>query len=282
MATGIVRYPGSKSKLVRHILSRFPAEISTELWGRISPGWEYREPFVGSGAVARDVIPRLHGNQQAWINDIDRGIVSIWSMIQKNSQGLIERMIAAEPSAEKYRECKRLDGAMNDQEVVALRKIILHQTSFSGLGFMSGGPLGGKDQDNAEYPVNCRWNPERLGGIYRELHETLNRVKVRITNVSYEKLIEGAGENVFLYCDPPYYEKGPQLYKFAFKDEDHVQLAGMLRDTKAQWVLSYDDHPFIRDLYSWARFKVLRVTSTVAQVKVSKRPKNKEVLITPC
>lgn len=91
-------------------------------------------------------------------------------------------------------------------------------------------------------------------------------------------------ETCFIYLDPPYYDKGPELYKFSMSHDDHVRLANALRNCKASWVLSYDDTKVIRELYSWAKFIELRAFEnmkyTIATQVGGQRPKNKEVAIT--
>ena len=59
----------------------------------------------------------------------------------------------------------------------------------------------------------------------------------------------GAG-NVFIYIDPPYYEKGANLYMNYYKDRDHERLSMKVRDLKGPWVLSYDNHEFIVRMYN--------------------------------
>ena len=61
---------------------------------------------------------------------------------------------------------------------------------------------------------------------------------------------------------------------------EHAELARLLRDTVADWRLSYDDCQEIRDLYSWADFKELEIRDTNA-VTDKQRPKNRELLISP-
>jgi len=54
----------------------------------------------------------------------------------------------------------------------------------------------------------------------------------------------------FVYIDPPYYLQGKKLYRHSYTDQDHVALAAFIRAQGYPWLLSYDDHPRIRDLYS--------------------------------
>ena len=89
-----------------------------------------------------------------------------------------------------------------------------------------------------------------------------------------------ARENCLLYLDPPYYVKGGQLYAHNMSHDEHVELASLLHGVAADWRLSYDDCQEVRDLYSWAGFEELEIRYTNA-VTDKKRPKNKELLISP-
>jgi DNA adenine methylase len=54
----------------------------------------------------------------------------------------------------------------------------------------------------------------------------------------------------FVYVDPPYYMQGKKLYRHSYVDADHTALAKFIRSERYPWLLSYDDHPKIRELYS--------------------------------
>ena len=153
--------------------------------------------------------------------------------------------------------------------------------SISGFGAMSGGPLGGKHQSNAAYPVNCRWNPECLKRHLVRCHKLFSKFScLNITCLDFQEVLSSP-DDPFAYLDPPYIAKGPQLYKYSMSDDDHRRLSQVVRGLNYPWVLSYDDHPMTRDLYSWASFSELTVTYTNATHANGNRPKNKEVVICP-
>ena len=54
-----------------------------------------------------------------------------------------------------------------------------------------------------------------------------------------------------LYCDPPYFERGDWLYSHKMTLANHLRLSHLLR-TARRWLLTYDDSPAVRGLYSWA------------------------------
>lgn len=278
----LIRYPGSKEKLTDSIWKEFPAQIGLELWSE-TMAWEYREPFFGAGAIGFKVLTKLAKRCPVWLNDIDPGMHALWTTVRDDPDAMIDLMADFSPSAELFYLFKSEDGRTDiPLAEMGFRKLALHRMSFSGLGFMAGGPIGGKDQENANYKVGCRWNPEAMKEEIRLLSHRLNRfARWRFTCQDFAALIEDAPRDCFIYLDPPYYKKGQELYKYPMDHAEHARLADLLRNTEATWVLSYDDHPVIRGLYSWATIEEILITYTCPTSKDGTRPKNHEIIITP-
>ena len=53
-----------------------------------------------------------------------------------------------------------------------------------------------------------------------------------------------------MYIDPPYYMQGRKLYRHHYTDSDHETLAKYITAQGYPWLVSYDDHPRIRELYA--------------------------------
>jgi DNA adenine methylase len=278
----LLRYPGSKEKLIDIIWPRFPESMVHELWSNALT-WEYREPFFGGGAVGLDILKRLSPKCSVWINDIDPGVIALWESIRNVPDDLVRLVSQFEPTSEAFYRFRNEDGDSTlPQTEAGFRKLALHRISFSGLGAKAGGPIGGKDQDGAKYTVGCRWNPDRIKNQIGKFHKMLSRFPAfRCTCGDFTPLIETAPRKCFIYVDPPYYENGPKLYKYHFSEGDHVRLAGLLRKCQASWVLSYDDHPVIKELYSWALIEQIDTIYTTANYSDGLRPKHGEVIITP-
>jgi DNA adenine methylase len=76
----------------------------------------------------------------------------------------------------------------------------------------------------------------------------------KITNLDFQNVIEQDGENVFIFLDPPYhsatksalYGKNGNLHK----GFDHIRFAETIKNCKHNWLITYDDSEFIRDLFS--------------------------------
>jgi DNA adenine methylase len=277
----LIRYPGSKEKLFDALLRYVPYCVSLPMMSAESVT-EYREPFFGAGAIGFRLLNTMSSKCVVWLNDIDADLVCLWKAVHSDYRQLQKLIHEFKPSVEAFFDFKSRDGMADCSPTErGFRKLALHRMSVSGFGAMSGGPIGGKSQENKLYTVSCRWNPTRMKRDVTRLSLRLNRFKrLSITCADFGDVIEAPGDNVFIYIDPPYFEKGPQLYKHSMQESCHERLSSMLAASSHDWLLSYDDHPYVRSLYQWAKIEVLSVRYTNAVTKTN-RPKNREVAIMP-
>lgn len=274
----LIRYPGSKAKLVDPILAAFPDEFLVPLF--LSPDVHYVEPFFGSGAVGFEVMQRMHRSARVTIADADIGIISLWQSVLSKHGELIKAIQEFVPCVDAFYELKERDGEFTDVVDTGFRKLALHRISVSGFGFKAGGPIGGRHQ-TGDYTVDCRWKPSRMMLVIQRLHKLLSRfANLEILHRCVFDVLRDLDDSAFVYLDPPYYEKGEKLYKHGFVDM-HGELARTLNNATFKWALSYDDHPEIRKLYRGHYFKELRLTYSNAVFRGAERPKNHEVLILP-
>jgi DNA adenine methylase len=129
----------------------------------------------------------------------------------------------------------------------ALEKLIVHKISFSNMGEKAGSPVGGKKQ-TGKWKFDCRWNPN---GICKNIGKASLILKdAKVTRREYPKVLADAREGDLFFVDPPYVDAGGKCYKHSFMLKDHIQLAEMLGSLPCAWVLTYDYHPLILNLYS--------------------------------
>lgn len=276
----LIRYPGSKSKLMSRLIPMFPDEITQPLWS--TSRVEYREPFFGSGECGLKLLCTMDRDCVVWLNDVDPDLVCLWQSV-KDDPGELNRLVGRfTPSVNAFFDFKERDGRDDSSRVErGFRKLALHRMSVSGFGYMSGGPIGGKSQGSSAYTVECRWSASRIKRTISQISRDFNVFKsLRITCLDFAEVIADAPEESFIYLDPPYYEKGNQLYKHGMTQVDHERLAELLRSARCKWVLSYDDHKEIRRLYDWCDFTELEITYSNATNAKTRRPKNSEVAIT--
>ena len=63
---------------------------------------------------------------------------------------------------------------------IGFKKLAIHQISYSGLGTMSGGPLGGAGQ-KSQYKIDCRWSPDASAGKWTNSTRCSRRSKSAAT-----------------------------------------------------------------------------------------------------
>lgn len=263
-----MRYPGGKTKLAKQIL---PFLLQ-------SGKSEYCEPFVGGGGLTTAFLkskPSLL--KRVRINDLDHGIYCIWSAILNSPEDLKQLIREYTPIVEDFEKFKQVLLNSSDGSIVetAFTKIAVHQISYSGLGVMSGGPLGGRDQ-KSKYKIDCRWSPDSLCRKIDENHELLANYDTEITSIDFEDHISQCRDAV-IFADPPYYAKGGDLYCHAFSTEDHARLQNVLAMRGETFFLTYDDCPEIRSLYDGFNIQSTDVNYTITTSRT--KP---ELFITSC
>lgn len=279
---GLIRYPGSKAKLWRPVLEAMPDEITLGLWSSQAT-WEYREPFFGSGAIGFRVLDRISSQCRVLLSDKDYWLICLWQSVKQDPRHLCKKISEFKPSPEQFFKFKADDGRKDiDPLLAGFQKLALHQMSVSGFGVKSGTCLGGRNQENAQYPIDCRWNPVRLCSHVWKRHQQFKRFgrNLTIKTCDFSEALKGSHKKCFIYLDPPYVEKGSMLYKHAMTDDDHARLAESIKLSNSRWVISYDDHPLVRRLYSDSCIKEIVVRYSNATNAIS-RPKNKEIIIMP-
>jgi DNA adenine methylase len=245
---------------------------------KIKPGGVYCEPFVGGGHVAvalveqearfRSRLPARFQPEpiQIVLNDIDDGVTAFWSLIAESSEDEYEafRAQCEEVVITKEYYDNLQDSNPSDRLGKAFRFFILNRTS--------------RIETNGQRKLGRileRWTPDRLLWEMDDVRAALIG-RTTVLNKDFPEVLRIAGEDWVLYCDPPYYEQGNTLYtEFQFTPEQHVQLRDMLRETPANWVLSYDMHPRIAELYDFADIHTREV-----QYSMKKR-KGVEAIILP-
>ena len=94
--------------------------------------------------------------------------------------------------------------------------------------------------------------PHSMWNNFPLINQACSRLqKVVIENKDFEKLIKQYDRpESFFYCDPPYYETEDYYEDVGFTTKDHERLANALCSMQGKFLLSYNDCPEIRELYS--------------------------------
>jgi len=100
---------------------------------------------------------------------------------------------------------------------------------------------------------------------------------VWIENLDYKELIRKYDkDDTLFYLDPPYETARKDDYMENWVKENHIELAGILKNLKGKFILSYNDSPFIRKLYKWCKIYEIDVS---IRMKWRSKIKSKELII---
>jgi DNA adenine methylase len=256
-----LRYPGGKSRAVELISTLLP-EFE-----------EFREPFLGGGSIfiyAKQRFP----NKKYWINDLYLELFKFWEMTQKDVDALIDKVYEWRNKFPIGKELHKflnenLDG-FNDLERAAAffiyNRITFSGTSLSG-GFSEGAFTGRFTESSIK----------RLNQFAKVINGST------ITNLDYEVLVKEEGENVFLFLDPPYfsatksalYGKNGNMHK----SFDHKKFAETMRNCNHKWLITYDDSPYIRELFSFSNIIPWDLTYGMRNITAGSDQRGKELFI---
>ncbi|MDQ5965093.1 MAG: hypothetical protein QG625_1248 [Cyanobacteriota bacterium erpe_2018_sw_39hr_WHONDRS-SW48-000098_B_bin.30] len=234
-----LRYPGGKQKAIDKIAKMLPAKAG-----------EYREPLVGGGSVYFYAKSNDFA-QSYWINDKFEELASFWQAVQDPATCArmiteLESLRANFKSAEEIKEffLKVRKEEPEDNYRQAFLFFFFNRVTFSGTtragGFSAGAAI---KRFTASSVDRLAPMPEALSGT-------------RITCEDFKEPIIAEGNDVFLFLDPPYftatklYGKDGSLHAF-----DHWKLAKLLAKTNHRFLITYDDCPEIRELYSFAKIQ---------------------------
>lgn len=233
-----LRYPGGKSRAIGQILAQLPTNIS-----------EYREPMVGGGSVFF-AVRSLFGARirRYWLNDVNFDLYCFWRFARDENERLAARVSEMRQT---YRDGRALWAYLTDDAAAwtdferAARFFVLNRISFSGTVDSGGYSQQAFDQRFTESSI------QRLRGIEHWLHN------VQITHGDYAPLLTEAGEEVFIFLDPPYWSAtASRLYGVngaLHTGFDHDRFAESIHACEHSWLITYDDSAYIRERFAFAR-----------------------------
>jgi DNA adenine methylase len=214
----------------------------------------YVEPFAGGAGVALWLLFSEYA-KEIHINDIDKNIFSFWNSVLTQSEEFC-RLIKYTPVTIdqwlKQREIKNNPAAFSQIEI-GFATFFLNRTNHSGI--LNGGVIGGQKQKGG-WKIDARYNKEELIERIRRISLYADRISLYNKDACdfiYKEIPE-LPSNTLVYLDPPYYVKGGWLYQNHYIHKDHENLAeAALSIKKQKWIMSYDNEPKIKKLYSRLR-----------------------------
>lgn len=261
MIVSPLRYPGGKSRAVKRIKELIPHFV------------EFREPFVGGGSVFFH-LKQLFPNRIFWINDKYKELITFW---QQSQDFLDDVLLVVKQWKKEFTNGKKLFYFLKenknkfDKVEIAAMFFVFNRITFSGTTEAGG---------YSEHAFKKRFTDSSIERL-KKVGCVLEQVK--ITNFDYKDLIFAEGESVFLFLDPPYsknkksalYGKNGNLHK----GFDHKRFARMLRECPHKWLLTCDDSPYIKEIFSFANVADWNLTYGMRNVTKNSNQNEKELFI---
>lgn len=209
----------------------------------------YIEPYAGGASVALTLLFSEYASRIK-INDIDRSIYAFWYSVLEETEGLC-RMIQDTPvTMEQWERQREVQARKQEAELLELGFSTFFLNRANRSGILSGGVIGGKNQDG-KWKIDARYNKADLIERIESVAEYKDRIE--LTSVDAVELIKRykctPTEKTLCYLDPPYFVKGRDLYLNYYNDDDHRNIAQAIKKFKGKWIISYDAVPFIKELY---------------------------------
>ena len=212
-------------------------------------GW-YAELYAGGAGVALYLLANGYVDH-ILLNDKDPFIHAFWRSVVQDTDDFIEkiRKTPVTMDSRSYFQYVLKNADSYSTLEVGFAAFFLNRTSRSGV--LTGGAIGGKAQGGA-YKIDSRYNRDEL--VSRV--QALGALRSRITVVGMDALdflrerSASLPEKTVIYLDPPYYVKGAGLYRHHYRRNDHADLAQCIREVSRPVLVSYDDTPEVRRLYS--------------------------------
>ncbi len=216
-----LRYPGGKSRAVSTLRQYIPDHIDRLV-----------SPFLGGGSLELScAADGIH----VFAADAFELLVNFWKFAQDSPLALADKVETYFPLTRTrfYSLQKQIVRMENDLNRAAVF-FVLNRSSFSGIT-LSGGMS----------PRHPRFTESAIQRLreFRAPNLTVDSADFKDTLSRFP--------NDFLYLDPPY-ANGERLYGMngdMHNGFDHEGLAELLRN-RTGWILSYNDHPDIRKMYS--------------------------------
>lgn len=244
-----LRYPGAKRSLSNYIDELLQANNLQNC--------RFYEPYAGSAAVGLELLQRnIIGTLVLCEKDIL--ISALWACVFNQTDELCDLIQATPITIETWHELAPYRRVEHENEYplieLAFAGLFFNRTNFSGI--INANPIGGINQ-TSKYKIDCRFNKGKIIEIIQRLGQYRNRVEVHHADAL--EFMKGQQhyflrETCFAYFDPPYYEKGSKIYRFYYHNQDHINLCKYVSNVQhLDWLISYDDAPFICSLYGDTR-----------------------------
>jgi DNA adenine methylase len=248
-------YLGGKSRLAKRIVEKIPSHTT------------YVEPFCGGAWVYFTKPP----SRVEVLNDRDGELVRFWNVIRHHLPEFLRCLDFSLVSREQFDHESKQDPSMLTDVQRAVRYYRLQRMGY-----------GGKTVNRTFGASITRPSSLNLPAVENKLREIHKRMaRTAIENLDACDCIQKYDSpETFFYIDPPYWDA--DFYAVSFKGDDFRRLAKTLRTINGQFILSLNDTPEVRSIFSDFRIETIETKYSLGNSKTAvgtRGVERKELLI---
>lgn len=238
MTNPVVPWMGGKRRLAKHILPLFPEHDC------------YVEAFAGGAALFHKKAPA----KVEVLNDVNGDLVNLYRVIQHHLEEFIRQFKWSLVSRQMFEWLKATNVETLTDIQRAARFYYLQKMAFGAK------PTG---QTFGTAPSA----PPRLNLL--RIEEELSRAHLRLSRAYIERLdwkaVIGKYDRAYtlFYLDPPYLQT--EGYGVDFGIEQYEAMADAARTIRGKMIVSINDHPAIRDIFSGLTIQGVDISYTVGK-----------------
>lgn len=241
----VAPYLGGKRNLAKRLIARI---------GGINHD-TYAEPFVGMGGV---FLRRPARPTAEVINDLNREVATFFRILQRHYVAFLDMLRFQITTRTEFERLNSTDPATLTDLERAARFLYLQRTAFGGRGYR---PTFGVAPARP-----ARFDVTKLQPMLEDLHTRLSSVTIEC--LPWEAFISRYDRpGTLFYLDPPYWGGEADYGKGMFAREDYSAMAGALRCIRGRFLLSINDVPEIREIFSGFALEEVQTTYSVAKGK---------------
>jgi len=234
-----ITWPGGKTRLLKQILPNIPSHNC------------YVEPFAGGLAV---LLAKPRSKFEV-LNDLNGDLVTFYRCVRFHSDTLLTELEFVLNSRKEFFDFADQPGLTDIQR--AARWFFRNRNCFRGanLGTFGTSPEGGASSGSRS---------SRLESI-RQLNVRLDRVVVE--NLDWQRCMDLYDRReTFFFCDPPYTGCQAGMYA-AWTIADVQRFRERLDRLKGKWIVTLNDAPEIRRIFSDCSVSVIERAKGITQAK---------------
>lgn len=248
----LVPYFGGKNRLVKRIIER------------IKPHATYVEVFAGGAGV----LFRKEPSKYEILNDLDRELVTLYRVVKNHPEEFCRQFKLVLFSRDEFKRLHDIPAATLTDVQRAARYFYLQRGAFGGKVV---GQTFGVAVDR----------PPRVNILNMEqaIHDSWLRLgQVTIECLDFRGLLKRYDRRAtFFFLDPPYWNIPG--YRHDFKEQDFVDLADILYKVKGQFLMTINDTPEVREMFSKFNVEEVQLKYSLNQAADSRSKTRTELFI---